>query len=301
MGRIAKALSLVLIGCGIWSAQPQRACAAEPQQSAKATDPGVLFDELDTGQKGTLSADQLPPDKRGLFERLLRLAGKPAGGQLTRAEFVAQLKSITDPPPAAASSSPAGSSNSESSKTSKLDIPASPTPARKQIDPGKLFDRLDKDHKGKLSIDDVPEPRQKLLKRLLRQTGKPEDGSLTKQEFVKAVDTLLKKGQTIGAGKGAGKKAAAPAAGQSFDVDKLVSRLMQRSTRADGKLTKSDLPDRMQTRFEKIDENHDGLVDENELRAWLTKVKRQLMAAKALGVGSTAGTSDSLATKSSEK
>ena len=57
---------------------------------------------------------------------------------------------------------------------------------------------------------------------------------------------------------------------------------MKLSTRPDGKLTKSDLPERMQSRFDKIDSNQDGLVDEAELRAWLTKVKRQLAAANAL-------------------
>ena len=57
---------------------------------------------------------------------------------------------------------------------------------------------------------------------------------------------------------------------------------MKRSSRPDGKLTKSDLPERMQDRFDKIDTNQDGFVDEAELRTWLTKVKRQLAAAAAL-------------------
>ena len=60
-----------------------------------------------------------------------------------------------------------------------------------------------------------------------------------------------------------------------MDIDKLVARIMQRSKRSDGKLTKDDLPERLQGRFEKIDANSDGFIDASELREWLTKVKRR--------------------------
>ena len=269
MRRVGQALGVFLVGFAIHVAMSSSAQAAEPQPSVKPPDPGALFDKLDTEHKGMLSAAQIPADKRGLFERLLRLAGKPADGQLTRAEFVAQLKSITEPPAGAANSSDA------SGKTAG---PEEKTPSaasgRKRVNPEKLFDRLDKHHTGKLSVADVPEPRQKLMKRLLRRAGKPESGSLTKAEFVKAVDELLEEGKKVGGGKtsGAAEQGESNTEGKAFDVDKLAARLMQRSTRPDGKLTKSDLPERLQERFEKIDANHDGLVDAAELRAWLTKV-----------------------------
>lgn len=309
MRRVLQALCILVVGCGLCHLWTSRARAAETQQSAKPQDPGVLFDRLDTDHKGVLSAEQIPADKRSLFERLLRLAGKPADGQLTRAEFVAQLKSITDssntagaaPSSDGGNASAAGGTKPLKSDTTAPGVAGPKKTGLKQIDPEKLFDRLDKKHVGKLAVDDVPEPRQKFFKRLLRQAGKPATGSLTKEEFVAAVNELMAKrdgspaklGVTSGQSAapdstGNGKKAAFGGA-QAFDVDAITARLMKRSSRPDGKLTKTDLPEKLQSRFDKIDANHDGLVDEPELRAWLNKVKRRLAADQALGAGSGAG------------
>ena len=100
MRAVMRAFAVFAIGWG-WCAGAFVQAAetqATPQEASKATDPGLLFDRLDTSHAGSPSADKILADKRGLFERLLRLAGKSADGQLTRAEFVAQLKSITEPP-----------------------------------------------------------------------------------------------------------------------------------------------------------------------------------------------------------
>ena len=55
-----------------------------------------------------------------------------------------------------------------------------------------------------------------------------------------------------------------------------LKRLLAQSKRPDGKLTKDDLPERLRDRFDKIDANHDGLIDEQELRDWLATVQRRL-------------------------
>src|ERR1700676_1053437 len=57
-------------------------------------DAAALFDRLDTNHDGQLTADEIPAEKAGLFTRLLRLAGKPADGKLSRDEFVAQFKAV---------------------------------------------------------------------------------------------------------------------------------------------------------------------------------------------------------------
>lgn len=276
MRRVAQALSVVALACGLCLVWSYSAKAADPQNAAKPIDPGALFDTLDTNHTGVLSADKIPEDKRGLFERLLRLAGKPADGQLTRAEFVAQLKSITEPPNSGAATSGSATAKSEPAPAAGL--------GRKAPNPEKAFDRLDKNHTGKLTLSDIPEERQKFFKRLLKEAGKPEGDSLTKEEFVKAFEAVLaKRAGTEGTkATGAAKNKPSATAGQIFDIDRVVERLMKLSTRPDGKLTKSDLPERLQARFDKIDANKDGLIDKAELRAWLTNVKRQLAAVRAL-------------------
>lgn len=282
MQRILQALCVLIVGFGLCQESSFYAHAADSQPAAKATDPGVLFDRLDTEHKGVLSGSQIPADKRSLFERLLRLAGKPTDGELTREEFVAQLKSITDPPPSVPSSAPGASTSAgDSSSPKKSTESNSKNPQangrRPQFDPDRLFDHWDKNHTGKLTASDVPQRGQRLFERLLRISNKPADGSLTKPQFVKAVNEVFAKrfgsSATESSQSSNGPKRAAGAPGQAFDVDTLVARLMQRSSRSDGQLTKSDLPDRLQSRFDKIDANHDGLVSEGELRGFLRSVE----------------------------
>lgn len=288
MRHVLQAFCLLSAACGLCLIASHSAQAADSQASAKPVDPGTLFDRLDTQHKGVLSADQISTENQGLFKRLLRLAGKPADGQLTRDEFIAQLKSIDDPPPAVDST--AGSSNSNAKSAG-----AQPKRAVREFDPAKLFDRWDTKHTGKVSMSDVPEKGQRLFKFILRLAGKPADGSLNKEEFIAAAKELMARRSQGLAAKPAANSSAPngapqnnPSASKSngnqgpslanFDVDTIVERVMKRSTRPDGKLTKSDLPPRMQTRFDKIDTNHDGLVSETELRSWLNKVKRRLAA-----------------------
>jgi Ca2+-binding EF-hand superfamily protein len=285
MQRVLQALCMLVVGFGLCHAMSSIANAADSQPSAKATDLGLLFDQLDTQHKGVLSASQIPEEKRSLFERLLRLAGKPVDGELTRAEFVAQLKSITEPPPSVLSESgnQGGSSGKSASNNSdQTGKKPESNGQRPQIDPAKLFDRWDTDHKGKLTANDVPQRAQQLFKRLLKISGKPASGALTKAQFVDAADKFLaRRAGSNGAGTNSppsGQNRPGANLGQNFDVDKLVARIMQRSTRSDGQLTKGELPERLQNHFDKIDQNRDGLVSEAELRAWLNKVKQRQAA-----------------------
>jgi hypothetical protein len=278
------AAAIVLAASASINARLLRAAEAAPDAAAEA---GAVFDKLDANHDGQLTADEIPEAKRGLFSRLLRLAGKPADGKLSRDEFVAQLKSLDQP---AASDSPASQSATNNSP-SKPAQPAKPVEEQPKINPERLFNRLDAKGAGKLSLSDVPLGRQQLFKRLLTIAGKPESGSLTKAEFIKAVDELMAKRE--GNAKPAETKTSsanspstpgttakpAVAADGNFDVDQAVKRIVGRSSRSDGKLTKNELPERLQDRFDKIDANQDGLVDADELRAWLTKAKQRVQAA----------------------
>ncbi len=280
-------LAALVLAAGLTlGARPARAADAADDPAVNA---GALFDKLDVHHDGQLTADEIPEAKRGLFQRLLRLAGKPADGKLSRDEFIAQLKTLGQP--AVADSAPSGQA-SKASSTSKTANPAKPAEEQPKINPERLFARLDAKGTGKLALADVPPGRQQLFKRLLTLSGKSETGTLTKDEFVKAVGELLAKREgnanpaetkpssagTTPAGTPPVNKPAVAGAG-NFDVDQTVKRIMKQSKRSDGKLTKDDLPERLRDRFEKIDTNHDGFVDADELRTWLTMVKQRLQPA----------------------
>src|SRR5437660_5796871 len=86
----------LMIGCS--AALAFLVARGAPAADAKpaANDAAALFDRLDANHDGQLTADEIPAEKAGLFARLLRLAGKPADGKLSRNEFVAQLKAVGD-------------------------------------------------------------------------------------------------------------------------------------------------------------------------------------------------------------
>ena len=122
-------------------------------------DPRALFDQLDVNHDGKLTADEIPADKKRLFERLLRLAGKSADGHLTRDEFVGLLKGTPQDQPEADTKpaggpKPGGATSSATPATSPKK-PATATTAKPaenknklieqlKANPGKVFDRLDK-------------------------------------------------------------------------------------------------------------------------------------------------------------
>ncbi len=254
-------------------------------------DSAALFDKLDANHDGRLSESEIPDEKKRLFARLLRLAGKKPSGELTREEFVSQLKA-TNAAESPKTDSPDKSKTVDKPKTadkpkSAVDSkatgspkpPVSPVTAQTEkpaIDPERIFDRLDAKHTGKVSVEDVPEDRREMLKKVLKEAGKSQNGSLDREEFVKAMKALLAKrakAETAGA-------TPAPKFGSGeFDVDQAVKRIMTLSKRSDGKLTIAEVPERLKDRFDKIDANHDGLVDEPELRHWLILAKAKLQAA----------------------
>jgi Ca2+-binding EF-hand superfamily protein len=253
-------------------------------------DAAALFDRLDVNHDGQLTADEIPAEKAGLFTRLLRLAGKPADGKLSRDEFIAQLKAVGGEHGADAGVGPKPADKPATDKPSgdkpaaaKADA-ANPAANRPLIDPERMFARLDAKGTGKITLDDVPEQRRPLVKRIFAEAGKADGGSLTKDEFVKAVKALQAKravfGNPLGAKPAADGKPAESAAkpGAAGNVEQRLKRLLAQSKRPDGKLTKDDLPERLRDRFDKIDANHDGLIDEQELRDWLATVQRRLEA-----------------------
>ena len=274
-------LALLLV-----AARAATAADAKPADN----DAAALFDRLDANHDGQLTADEIPAEKAGLFTRLLRLAGKPADGKLSRDEFVAQLKAVGDDhgPDAATGTKPADKPatekpNGEKPAAAKPDA-ANPAANRPLIDPERMFARLDAKGTGKITLDDVPEQRRPLVKRIFAEAGKSDGSSLTKDEFVKAVKALQAKRAAFGNPPGAkpaaeGKPAESPAKpGAAGNAEQRLKRLLAQSKCPDGKLTKDDLPERLRDRFDKIDANHDGLIDPQELRDWLATVQRRLEA-----------------------
>jgi Spy/CpxP family protein refolding chaperone len=63
--------------------------------------------------------------------------------------------------------------------------------------------------------------------------------------------------------------------GRGLTVDQIVERLMSFDKNNDGKLTKDELPERMQDLIAKGDTNKDGVLDKDEVKALAAKLQQE--------------------------
>lgn len=110
-------------------------------------DPNELFRQFDKNGDGKLGKAELPAELRERFAPAFERAGKD---ELTREDF----QRVAGPP--------GGRGN-----------------------PEEMFERIDANKDGKLTVDEAPEPIRPLLQGVLRRAGKEPTGSLTKEEFIK--------------------------------------------------------------------------------------------------------------------
>src|SRR5262249_53328601 len=129
---------------------------ADESAAQKPTGPGDnagLFAQLDTNKDGQLTSDEVPEDKKRLFERLLRVADKNGDGKLTSDEFTSGLQ--------------------EPQRKAPEDAPRRPEGRPEgRPDPQRFFKRLDTNGDGKVTADEAPEERREFVKRLIARLDK---------------------------------------------------------------------------------------------------------------------------------
>ncbi|MEX0978051.1 MAG: hypothetical protein WDZ48_04330, partial [Pirellulales bacterium] len=205
-------------------AWPAVAGADEP--ASDKPDTAALFGQLDTNKDALLATDEIPEDRKSLFERLLRIGDKNKDGQLDADEFAAALAD--------------GRKTADtSSDTPRPDRPD----AKGRPEPGKLFERLDANGDGKVVLDEVPEKRREMFQKLIARVDKDGDGAVTREEFAKAPPPP---------GGDAGKPGKRPESGRG------PAELFKRMDRnADGKVTADEVPEERRAMVAKMIERGD--------------------------------------------
>ena len=121
-----------------------------------------------------------------------------------------------------------------------------------------LHAALDTDSNGELSAAEIA-----AASTALKKLDKDSDGKLSMEELRPAG----------GPPPFAGRPPGAPAAPGAPDGGSFTDRLMANDANKDGKLAKSELPERMQGMFERIDTNTDGFADKAELDAMAARFR----------------------------
>ena len=145
-----------------------------PEDRAKADNPGGenderrpegrpaperMFRRLDANRDGKVTLDEVPEPRREGFKRLIARGDKDGDSALSAAEFSAAFGEMPEKPPIG--KRPEGRGEAAA-----------------------LFARLDKNGDGKLTVDETPEERRKLIARMLRRSDKDSDQALTLAEFL---------------------------------------------------------------------------------------------------------------------
>lgn len=161
-------------------------------EEASAPESAGLYKQLDANGDGLLSGDEVPDEKKSLFERLVRLGDGDADGKLSAEEFATGL--------AGGDKSPAKGSRAKGD-TDAPKKPAKATPGRpgkaERPGPGRLFARLDANSDGKVELDEVPEERRPMLEKLIARNDKNGDKALSPEEF--SLDSPVRMVSTSGA------------------------------------------------------------------------------------------------------
>jgi Ca2+-binding EF-hand superfamily protein len=222
--------------------------ARADEEAAETPDAAGLFSQLDTNKDGQLAADEIPEDRKTLFERLVRKGDKNSDGKLTAEEFAAGL---------------AGG------REKKDDEPATARRERPDAEggpgPGRFFARLDANGDGKIVLAEIPEPGRERFEKLLERADKDKDGAITREEFLAA-------GPPGGTPGKPDKPDAKPQAGR--DPGRLFKRM---DGNADGKVVADELPEERRQMFELLikrgDKDGDGGLSLEEFTAAVDRAR----------------------------
>ncbi len=161
---------MILAGLGFLASS----AVAWADEVPPAVDAKALFGQLDANSDGHLSADEVPEEKKSLFDRLVRLGDGNADGKLSADEFAVGL--------AGGESKTAAPAEGDAKTKPTKARPGRPGKAARPA-PGRFLAQLDKNGDGKISPDEVPDERRENFQKLVARLDKDGDGALSKAEI----------------------------------------------------------------------------------------------------------------------
>jgi collagen type III alpha len=241
----------------------------------------AFFDRLDVNKDGAITLDEIPEDRRERVGQLIERLDGDKDGKVTRKEFDAGVDRVRpngDRPEARkrpdGERRPEGEPRPDGERRPDGDRRPEGTPRPpgqgdrppqgpggpdgRGFGPPPFFQLIDTDGDGKLSREELSKAAENLMKRDLN-----EDGFLTPDELFAG----LPGGGPPGARPGTGTPPpGAPGDAPGRPGGNMAAAMIRRVDKnGDAKLSKDEAPELMRNRFDQIDTNKDGFIDEAEL------------------------------------
>jgi Ca2+-binding EF-hand superfamily protein len=197
-----------------------------------------MFDRADANSDGKITKDEIPEERRGMFERVAQAAGA-TGESITKEQFVKGMLAMAQ------------------------NAGGRPNPGQPEGRPGAgpggpVLRALDADGDGEISASEIADAAKALAK--LDRNG---DGKLTREEI----------GPPGGGDRPAARPEGRPAAGGGAFAEEFLKRLQAADANGDKKISKEEAPDRLKENFDRADRNGDGQLDEAELKEMVARMR----------------------------
>ena len=231
-----------------------------------------MFDRQDANSDGKLTKDEIPEERRPGFERMLERFDTDGDGSISKEQFVKGMLAMAagGRPPEGA---PPGGRPGFGGPGTPGGMPPLP-----------VLKALDADGDGEISKEEI-EGASKALTAL----DKNGDGKLTRDEILPSFAGGFPGGRPEGRpgigrpeGQPGEPRPSSPAVGR-FNPEEMLKRLKEADANGVGKLSKEEAPDRIKERFDMIDTNSDGELDEAEIKAMFARVRERLGAGRPEG------------------
>lgn len=144
---------------------------SDEDKPASNIDAGKLFEQLDQNKDRQVTGDEVPDDKRRLFDRLVDQADKNGDKQLSAEEMEAGLTAAD-------------------TKHGSLDDRPQRGPRGDRPRPFERLKEMDANGDGKVALDELPEQGRGMFERMLDQFDENDDDALDKAEMEQAARAM---------------------------------------------------------------------------------------------------------------